>query len=189
MPQEHFLILDQAVEAETVAAQTSSAIITIGPAKQFTISVDGKCYLNWSGAGATTALPALTAADFTTIEFAAPDQIVRASGSWVDDGYDVAGRTVIVQNAATAANIGTFTVESATATNLTTVEVTIENEVASATERIIGYAPLEVDDTAVLLPAAGSYDFKSGSGCEAIRIYNPDAVNDLLVTVFISNNS
>ena len=174
--------------AETVAAQTMSAIVDIGPDKEFTVSVDAKCYLNFSEIGETTPLDELMVADFTTIEFTAPDQVIRAAGSWITDGY-TAGRFIVIENAADPANNGTFEIESTTATDLTTVEVSLETEGASAVERINGYAPLEVNDTAVLLPKADSYTFHSTDDCEAIRVYNPDAVTDLLVAVRIAFNA
>lgn len=183
------LTFDKLVSQESIATQAAGDIIDIGRNKVFTVSVDGKCFINWSESGHAAQLPALTATDYDTLEFVAPDQIIRTDGSWVTDGYSVPGRTIIIANAADPANNGTFTVESATATDLTTVETTLENEAASAVESVNGTAPLEVDDTATLLPAADTYTFETCPGCEAVRLYNPSGVAALLATVFVSDNN
>ena len=175
--------LDKNLLTDAVGAQTMSAIVNIGRNKPFTVTTDLKVYMNFGEAGATTALPELLVADYTTIEFTAPDQVVRAAGSWTDDGY-TAGRFIVVTGAAEAANNGTFEIETATATDLTTVETTLETEGASTTERINGYQLLEAGDTAVLLPA-GTHPFRSSANFESIRFYNPDAVTDANVSVYI----
>lgn len=182
-----FLSVDQVIATQTISAQTSGATVEIGRNKKFTLAVDGKCYLNWAGIDATFALDPLTATDYTTLAFTAPDQIVRAAGSWITDGY-TAGRFITIAGAADPANNGTFEIETTTATDLTTVEVTLATEGASTTESVSGHRLLEVADTDVLIPAAGSYTFQTDNGFEAIRIYNPDAITDLLVTVSIAHN-
>jgi hypothetical protein len=88
-----------------------------------------------------TALPTLTDTEYGTLAFTAPDQIVRTTGSWISDGYNVAGETIIITGAADPANNGRFTIESATATDLTIVEQTLVTEGASATETVTGVIP------------------------------------------------
>ena len=172
-------LLTEAIGTEAM----NNSVIDIGRNKPFTVTLDLKCYMNWSHSGFTSPLTELTSAEYTTIEFTAPDQITRADGSWVDDGY-TAGRFITITGAADPANNGTFEIESATATDLTTVEITLETEGVSTTERINGYAILEADDTALLLPA-GSHQFRTARGFEAIRLYNPSAATTANVSVFV----
>ena len=184
-----FLTHDKKIYQETIGTTAMGTIVDIGRSKTFVLAVDGKCYLNWAAVDATFALTELQAAEYTTLEFVAPSTIVRVGGSWATDGYNVAGRKVVIQNAATAANNGTFTIVSATATDLTISEATLVNEAASTTERVNGYRYLEVATTDLLIPAAGTYTLKSSRTCGAVRIYNPHAVNSVLATIFTASNN
>jgi len=168
---------------EAVGTEAMSEIVEIGRNKPFTVTLDLKCYMNWSSPAFSAPLPELTDPDFTTIEFTAPDQIIRAAGSWIDDGY-TAGRFITITDAEDPANNGTFEIESTTATDLTTVETTLENELASATERINGYRILEADNGDLLLPA-GTHQFRTARGFEAVRFYNPSAVTTANLSVSV----
>lgn len=177
---------DKKIYQQTIGTTAMGTIVDIGRGKTFVLSVDGKCYVNWAEVDATVALTELQAAEYGTLEFSAPSTIIRTVGSWVTDGYNVAGRKIVIQDATTAANNGTFTIVSTTATNLLLSEATLVNEAASATERVNGYRYLEVGTSDVLIPAAGTYALKSSSVCGAIRLYNPHAVNSVLATLFVA---
>lgn len=187
MPRDAFLAHDKKIYQQTIGTQVDGTIVTIGPRKKFTISVDGKAYLGWND-GRVYQLPILLAAQYGTLAFTAPSTLTRTAGSWVTDGYDIADRTVYITGAATAANNGTFTVASATALVLTIAEATLANEAASTTERVEGTRPLEATTSDMLLPAAGAYTFRSDDNSAFIRIYNPHALNSLLATVFVAMN-
>jgi len=91
----------------------------------------------------------LTGVEYGTLEFVAlTKKIIRTVGDWTDttpeaDNYSKAGTKITI--AGSAGNDGTYTVVSATATDLVVAEA-LANEAASATETVTGYYPRRSDD-------------------------------------------
>lgn len=116
----------------------------------------------WTGATADgammvpgTKLPVLTSTQYGTLQFvAATSKIIRTTGSWITDGYNVAATWVFVSGAATAANNGRKTVVSVTATDMI-VNETLTDEVASATETVNGMTA-KVNASVIIHYDAGS---------------------------------
>jgi hypothetical protein len=107
-------------------------------ALQFAGVVSGKWVVMGTLDGAV--LDSLSTAEYGTLQFvAATKKVVRTAGSWAAAGlanYSRAGTKVTILGS--SLNDGTYTVVSASATELVVAE-SLSNEAASAVERVEGY--------------------------------------------------
>ncbi len=130
-----------------VISQDSSTVLTLNTvdtvfpaAREGTITyqiVQAGMYLE----NKQDALAVLTDTEYGVLSFTSPSTITRTVGSWITDGYNIAGRVITITGAADEANNGSHTIVSATALVLTTEDTTLVTEGTSITETVNGTIP------------------------------------------------